>query len=224
VEVFRDEPGERKVPRGYLKVAQLKHEGDWQAARRAMPNLMRELREKTKLDVALQTEEVRPTQPEVIDFKFLYMHGRKKFELPKAKLEDFRFNLETGGLLFADACCGSKEFDESFRRLMTDLWPDGKYKLERIPLTDDLFGKELTGTPLKTVRCRREVDGKRDEGYPTVEPYLEGVKIDGRWAVIYSKYDVGCALDKTKSPTCLGHDYESAVRVGTAVVLYSLKR
>lgn len=217
-EVFRDDPKEREVPRGFLKVGQVRHEGDWQPAPRAMPNLMRELREKARLDVALQVKEVYPHLPEVIDFKLLYMHGRRDFRLPKEKLGDLRFNLETGGLLFADACCGAAEFRKAFEGLIDDLWP-GK-KLERIPLTDELFGKELNGAPLTEVRCRRQKNGR----YEAVEPLLEGVKINGRWAVIFSPFDIGCALEKTKSPSCLGHDYESAVRLGSAVVLYALKR
>jgi hypothetical protein len=50
------------------------------------------------------------------------------------------------------------------------------------------------------------------------------VKVDGRWAVVYSKYDVGCALEGHKSADCLGHDRDSATRIATAVVLYSLRR
>ena len=33
-EVIRDEADGKKVPRGYFKVAQLRHEGDWQPAPR----------------------------------------------------------------------------------------------------------------------------------------------------------------------------------------------
>ena len=53
---------------------------------------------------------------------------------------------------------------------------------------------------------------------------LEAWKIDGRWVVIYSKYDLGCALEGHKSADCLGHDRESATRLASAVVLYSLRR
>ena len=28
-----------------------------------------------------------------------------------------------------------------------------------------------------------------------VEPQLEGIKIDGRWAVIFSPFDISCALE-----------------------------
>ena len=57
--------------------------------------------------------------------------------------------------------------------------------------------------------------------YPVM---LEGIKVDGRWVVIYSKYDVGCAIEGHKAADCLGHDKESALRIASAVVLYSLKR
>jgi hypothetical protein len=223
VEVPRDEPEGLKVPRGFLKVGELKHEGDAQAARQAMPNLMHELREKSGLDVAIQADEVWPTKAQVLDYKFLYMHGRKSFSLPKEHLDNLRFNLEHGGLLFADACCGSKSFDESFRAFIGDLWPDKKYKLEPIPVTDELYSKELNGAIITSVRCRRDNAGKRDEEPREYEPALEGVKVGGRWAVIYSRWDIGCALEHHKSPDCMGHDYESAVRLGRAAVLYHLR-
>jgi hypothetical protein len=223
VDVAPDASSEPKVPRGFLKVGLLKHEGDFNAAAQAMPTLMGELRERSGIDVALKSEEVSPTKADVANYKFLYMHGRKKFDIAADKLADLRYNLEHGGLLFADACCGSKTFDESFRKFVGNVWPDGKYKLEPIPVTDELFSKELNGTAIKTVQCRHRTGDKIDTKYQEYEPFLEGVKVRGRWAVIYSKYDVGCALEKHKSPDCLGHDYDSAVRLGRAAVLYHLR-
>ena len=151
-DVAHDEPVPRKLPRGYVKAAQLQNEGDQQDAPRAMPNLMRQMREKAGLDVALQTEAIDPQRSEVIDFKFMYMHGRKGFDIPKDKLADLRFNLENGGLLFADAICGLKTFDQGFRKLMTDLFPNRK--LEVIPMTEELYSKELNDQAITTVRCR----------------------------------------------------------------------
>ena len=76
------------------------------------------------------------------------------------------------------------------------------------------------------MKCRHEkLDGSGPEqemrDYPVM---LEGIKIDGRWVVVYSKYDIGCAIEGHKSADCLGHDKESALRIASAVVLYSLKR
>ncbi|MBV9122837.1 MAG: DUF4159 domain-containing protein, partial [Planctomycetes bacterium] len=97
---------------------------------------------------------------------------------------------------------------------------------ERIPLDDDLFGKELNGTALASVRCRRErADGSGpDTEYRNVPPFLEGIRVQNRWVVVYSKYDLGCALEKHQSTDCLGHDYASALKLGTAAVLYAMMR
>jgi hypothetical protein len=222
VDVFRNDV-ERMQKRGYLKVAQVRHEGDWQPARQAMPNLMTAMR-KLGLDVALETQEVRLRDVDLVDFRFLYMHGRNTFSFTPDEIKRLRFHLETGGVLLADACCGSQAFNASFRKMIGELWP-GK-QLEPIQLGDELYSAELNGTAIREVRCRREgADGKRAETeMRTVPPALEGYKVNGRWAVIYSKYDLGCALERHPSPECLGHDYDSAVRLAGAVVLYAMRR
>jgi hypothetical protein len=231
-EIFRDEKAQT-IPRGYLKVAQLRHEGDWQPAPRAMRNLMAHLQDKAGLLVALKTEAIHPAQPDLLDYKFLYMHGRNTFSYSQGNrpvsdepaLANLRSDLQTGGLLFADACCGRKAFDASFREFVAKLFPDKK--LEPIPLDDVFFGEELNGKghAITTVRCRRERgDGSAEPEFRDVPPYLEGIKLNNRWAVIYSKYDIGCALEHHKSSDCLGHDFDSALRLGTAAVLYALKR
>jgi hypothetical protein len=229
VEIVREESKGQTIPRGYLKVAQLRHDGDWQPAPRAMRTLMANLQDKSKLLVALKTEAVHPSQRDVLDYKFLYMHGRAAFSYgdptggDAAALANLRANLQTGGLILADACCGKKAFDTSFREFVARLFPDKK--LEPIPLDDVLFSKELNGEAIVSVRCRRErADGGADREYRDLPPYLEGIKHNGRWIVIYSRYDLGCALEKHQSSDCLGHDHASALRIATAAVLYAMKR
>jgi Domain of unknown function (DUF4159) len=225
-EIIRDEADGKKVPRGYLKAAQLRHEGDWQPAPRAMRNLMIHVQDVLRLPVAIKTETVHPVQDRVLDYKFLYLHGRNTFNFggDARAIENIRAVLQTGGVLFADACCGKKAFDVSFRQFAERLFP-GK-KLEPIPDDDELFSKELNGEAIKNVRCRRESASSagNDAGYQSVSPSLEGIKLDKRWMVIYSRYDIGCALEKHQSSDCLGHDYRSALRLGSAAVLYALKR
>jgi hypothetical protein len=159
----------------------------------------------------------------------MYLHGRKALNWADADIENVKSNLVTGGLLLADAGCNGfdawKKFDESFRAVCKKMFPDSP--LQVIPATDPLFSPKLNGgSAITTVRCRRErTDGKGPEAeMRNYAPYLEGVKIDGRWVIIYSKYDIGCALEGHKAADCLGHDKESALKLGSAVVLYSLKR
>jgi hypothetical protein len=220
VEVFGDKP-ESNLPRGFLKVAQLKHDGDRHSSLGVTHNLMQHLNKKLGLDVSIQTQEMQLGDKDLLNYKFMYMHGRGEFTFADRDLRFLKANLEDGGLLFADACCGKKQFDASFRKMVRQMF--GK-DLEPIPLDDDLFSADLNHAAIKTVKCRREHAQGADVGYKTVAPFLEGIKVGDRWAVVYSKYDIGCALEKHQSTDCLGHDYESALRLGSALVLYALQR
>ncbi len=215
--VVKDDPPD--IPPNVLKVGQLNHGGDWKLAPRAMSNVVVHLHKTIGVDVAVKWEEVNVGTRKALDYKFIYMHGRKEFKFAKEDLNELRFNLENGGLLFADACCGSKDFDAAFREFLHVLLP--KHKLEPIPPSDRLFSKELNGTALTqdTIRGRTVNKGL----VQAMPPLLKGVKIDGRWAVIYSKYDIGCALERHQSADCLGYTPESALRIASAAVLYQLR-
>src|SRR4029077_5122505 len=98
---------------------------DWHPAPNAMRNLMAECR-KTGLDVILTTARVKFSKDvslsksdpgpirKIPEVRFFYLHGRRAFTPSDKELKDLAFNLHTGGTLLADACCGSKQFDESF--------------------------------------------------------------------------------------------------------------
>jgi hypothetical protein len=208
--------------RGYLQVVQLRHEGDWQPAPRAMHNLMVEAR-RVGLDVVLGTRPLFPSDEDVEKYRFFYMHGRGKFESDRADLKRLRYNLTSGGLLLADACCGKSPFDASFRKFIDELF-EGKHKLEPIPTSDELFKAELNGQDIDTVRRRVKEGGRVSPDYKTLPPALEGVKVDGRWRVIYSKVDIGCALENHSTPDCWSHHPQSALRLARAALLYALKR
>jgi hypothetical protein len=225
----KEVPGARKdpfqiPPRGFFEVGQLRHGGDAKVAPRAMRNLMDRLNQEYGLDVVLKTKfDLQLYSEETIDYKFLYMHGRGdiKADSNPESYKNLRFNLENGGLLFADACCGKEAFDKSFRQFVSAVFPEKEYTLQRIPLDDELFSKDLSGEALtdRNIKCRTERNGPMR----AMPPWLEGIKYKNRWVVIYSKYDIGCALEKHQSSDCIGYDVESAYRLAGAVVLYTLK-
>ncbi len=92
--------------------------------------------------------------------------------------------------------------------------PAPDQKLEPIPKIDDFFTRGI-GYDLANTQQTPAAGGKVD--YPD----LEGVKIDGRWAVIYSKLDLGCALQKQAGIECRGYTHESAMRIATDIVIYA---
>ena len=220
---------EKGVARGVFKVAQLKVTGDAEPAPAAVRNLMGYFRDRTRVDVSLGKELLLPGADNLRFYKFLYLHGRKPITFTDHDTDNVKGILQTGGLLFADAGCNGFEawqkFDASFRATCKKLFPDSP--LQVIPPDDPLYSAKLNGgQAVASVRGRREkADGKGPEAeMRNYAPYLEGVKIDGRWAVVYSKYDVGCALEGHKASDCMGHDKDSALRLASAVVLYALKR
>jgi len=96
-------------------------------------------------------------------------------------------------------------------------------KLERIPGNDEMFSNRFGGHQLKTVR-RREPQ-RPDGAASTVRegpPELEGIRFDDRWGVVFSQFDVSCALEKRQTMECRGYLPDDAARIGLNILLYSL--
>lgn len=212
--VFK-EGAEDEIKRNYLQVAKLRHGGDWNPAPMAVRNLAASLHDIAKVDVVRQQRDMDLLDPNLPNYPFSYMHGRTKFALNPQERENLAQYLRDGGVLFADACCGSEKFDESFRSLCSAIFPDRK--LTPIPPEHELYTRDI-GYDLKSVTFTRALDNKQGT------PQLEGIEVDGRYVVIYSKYDIGCALERHQSSDCKGYSHDSALKIATNVVLYALKQ
>jgi hypothetical protein len=53
---------------------------------------------------------------------------------------------------------------------------------------------------------------------------LKGIKLDGRWIVVFSPYDLSCALEQHEALTCRGYSREDAARIGLNVLLYTINQ
>ena len=200
--------------RGALRIAKLKHAGDWNIAPQAIPNLMDALRKPPlQLDVVITQKDLLPRDPNLIYYPLIYIHGRAACRFANEDLEALRRHLEPGGgTLFADAACGSPAFDASFRQFVAELLPEppaGPDPARR----PDLYRPRSAST-LKDVQYTKAAGGRR--GFPQ----LEGVKINDHWAIIYSKFDIGCALERHTGIDCKGYTYESAVKIAANIVIY----
>jgi hypothetical protein len=201
-------------PAGAFSVARLMHAADWNASRQAIPNLMDALRKPPfGLDVALGETSLVASDPSLVYYPVIYLHGRGAFCLPDEDLDAMRRHLRTGGgLLFADAACGSSAFDASFRRFAAQLFPN--HPLVPIP-TEDKFYTERVGFDLSRCQYNKAAGGTKDH------PQMEGVKVNGQWAIIYSKFGIGCVLDRDHDGSCKGYVREDALRIGGAVFICS---
>ena len=206
--------GQETPRRGALRIAKLVHAGHWDVAPLAVPNLMDTLRKPPlNFDVVVNHKELYPRDPNLVNYPLIYMHGRAAFQFSPEDIVLLRRHLEPGGgTLFADAACGSPAFDGAFRKFVGELLPD--QPLVPIPRDDEIFTQKVA-FDLSDAQYSKAAGGRRDF------PMLEGVKLNGHWAVIYSKYDLGCALERHQGLDCKGYSYDSALKITANIVIYS---
>lgn len=206
-----------------LKIAKLSHSGGSDDAPNALRNVLARAAE-----IGLQVDPTKtiiaPRLEELVDFPLVFMHGRNRFRFSDQQREDLRTFLEAGGCLFADAICSSPSFAAAFRDEMNRIFPE--YPLEPIPADDPIWDDDrYGGYDVRTVTISkpdRSVEGGfRKRRTP---PLLEGIKIDGHYVVIFSPYDISCALENAIVSQCEGYTREDATRIAINVLLYALNR
>jgi hypothetical protein len=214
-----------KLERAKLYVAEVKHGGGSGVAPAALVNLMKQLSVDTGLRVSAEKRELALTQESLFDYHLVFMHGRQSFTFSDAERKQLRAFVERGGMLFADAVCSSEEFASSFRREMAEIFPETP--LRPIPAKHAMFGELYGGFDLGTVTLRDprrgDAAGPLRTDVVKVPPELEGIQFGTRYGVIFSKYDLSCALERQNSLECTGYSRDDAAKIGINVVLFSLR-
>ena len=213
-------------PRGKFAIAKLKHLGGCDAAPRALANLMEQAAHDLNTRVEAHPKLIDITDPALFDYPVVFMHGRNVFRLTDGERKALHEYVERGGLLFADAICGNEAFAESFRREMAIIFP--KNALVAIPGNDPIWTKKYGGADLSKVKRRDPQPGKPGEpprsALREVPPELKGVRIGDRYGVIFSEFDLSCALEKHDSSECRGYTREDAARIGLNVIRYGMQQ
>lgn len=224
-----DASANRTFSLGTIYIANLQHPGGCTIAPNALPNLLRSAAQNLGLSMGIEQRMVGPLDPAMFKYHLLYMHGRNTFRFTQAEQEKLRTFIDRGGTLFANSICASSAFTESFEREMAEIFPSSK--LTPIPPNDPLLTDQFGGFNLPSVTVRvphRAEDGGRAE---MIErrgpPRLQGIRVNDaagtRWAVVFSPYDISCALEKQNSLECEGYSREDAARIGLNVLLYSIE-
>jgi hypothetical protein len=212
-----------QIQRGLLQVAKLRHTGDWDAAPQALHKVLVALNHTSGMLASTAQQNLVPGDGNLPTYPLAYMHGRSAFKFGRQEIENLRKYLDGGAVLFADACCGSPQFDQSVRDLARQLFPE--QKLAPIPITHELFSSGI-GFDIRKVKRRIPESGKlTDPLDPTLrdgEPFLEGIQLKGRYCLIYSKFDISCAVERQSSVGCAGYDSHDAVRIFVNVIRYAL--
>jgi len=215
-----------KMVRGKFAVAKLEHPGGCDAAPRALANLMEQAGHELNIRVETHPKLISMQDPALFDYPVVFMHGRNAFHLTDGERQALREYVQRGGLLFADAICGNEAFAESFRREMGLVFP--KNPLENIPPRDPIWTDKYGGSNLTAVTRLDPQPGRADEPMKTakrqVPPELKGVRFGDRYGVIFSEFDLSCALEKHESMECRGYTREDATRIGLNVLRYAIQQ
>ncbi len=112
------------------------------------------------------------TVPDLLRAPILFINGHRAPEFTGAERKNLRGYVDGGGLIFAEACCGSADFDRGFRKLIDEMFPDNADQLRL--LTED-----------------HPIWHSRNLLTPGIYP-LSGIRRSARTAVIYSPKDLSC--------------------------------
>lgn len=110
-------------------INKLRWRGDWNNHTRDLANFVRYAENTFEQRFRWQIVDILGKVDEWLDAPILFISGHQSPRLftdeEKEKLREFA---KRGGIILADDCCQSKEFDEGFRKLVADLFPDAPLK------------------------------------------------------------------------------------------------
>jgi hypothetical protein len=150
-----------------------------------------------------------------VELPLLYITGWTPMpELSEEMLDKLRRYIYDGGTLVVHAQCGRKEFVDSARKQLNRLFPQRQ------------LGPIDTDSPLfrSFYRITRMRVRKNAEKFKSMPPYLEGIYVGCRPAVIFSPIDLNCGWDVVRNPIQGGVLYhqDDALALGVNVVTCTL--
>jgi hypothetical protein len=199
-----------------LRVGQLETGGQWNPRPNALRRLLWELTQRTSIEAPLEPTPVKAASPALFRHPFLYWGGSG--ELPafsEEELRRLRRHLTYGGTMLIDSADADPggAFDRSVRRELARLFP--RTELERIP-NDHVVYKTFYLVDHQAGRTLRA-------------PYLEGLLIEKRYAVIYCQNDLAGAWSRDafgrwEHEVTPGGERqrEMAFRLGVNIAMYAL--
>ncbi|MDR1480501.1 MAG: DUF4159 domain-containing protein [Planctomycetaceae bacterium] len=220
-----DKKETQELPRGHIFAAVLDHGGGAGVAPRAVPNLLNWSEANIGFPVEAKAELVGATNKKFFDYPIYFMHGRSKFSFTKEERDNLKKYLLSGGLLFVNSICSTKAFTDSFQTEMKEIFNDKQ--LLPIQSDDLLFKNDFGGYAIKTLELRvpeRAPNKPMTTQKRSVEPELYGIKVNDRWAVIFSPNDISCALESAGTLECRGYTRDAALKLSVNVLLYALEK
>ena len=142
----------------------------------------------------------------------LYRSGYKPFQLEPAEVARLREYLRNGGTLIFNALVGHPDFYQSAVAAAQQILPESP--VYRLRLDHPLF---RSYHEIKEVKYRERAirDGVVSDAYP----WIDGVDIDNRTAIIISRFDIAMGWEKNRYDSW-GYEDADARRLGANILSY----
>ncbi len=155
----------------------LKRQGEWNLHLHDISHATDYISEKGQLAKQWRIVTLNASVDYLLRVPILYISGHEKLMFTDDEKKKLKEYVERGGTILGEACCSKKEFDESFRALMAELWPEGR--LQPLPATHLIYE---TPRPLK--ECRPEIQAM-------------GIAANqGRLGVLYLPHGISCQWER----------------------------
>lgn len=167
---------------------------------------LKTVNEKTNLFVDPKFHSVKLNEDAVFNHPFCVFSGEKSFELTEGERRNLRQYLKSGGFILSSPSCSNSDWDRALRRELKLVFPE--YKLKEIPMSDPLF------STVYEIKRLVEKKGK------TV--MLEGLEINGRIVMVYSKEGLNDVSHAKGCCCCGGNEIRDPVEVNVNILTYAL--
>lgn len=182
--------------------------GDWYGDPSSLPNLIDFISNHTNISVRPKEVRVKPTDPQLFLYPYLYMTGHGNIRFSDADIRSLRAYLTNGGFLHADDNYG---MDESFRREIKRIFPEKAFV--ELPFDHPIYHMkyDFTNGPPKI----HKHDGLPAQGL--------GIFNNGRLVIYYTyQTDLGDGWEDLDVHHDGPQKHEAALEMGTNIVLYAL--
>lgn len=165
-------------------------------------------------DVASQTSlrvnkkfcPVRLDAEALFDYPFCVMSGNEDFALSQKERQQLRKYLTQGGFLLVSPGCSDEKWDKSFRQEIKVCFPE--YPLQKVAMSHPIFS---TVNPIPSL--------VEKHGKPV---FLEGLEINGRLVLIYSKEGLNDVANAKGCCCCGGNEIRDPAKVNVNVFTYAV--
>lgn len=166
----------------------LKYSGDWDCDPTAMGNLAHQMERRTGSLIPFNSDTIDMTSPELQDVPFIFMTGHKDFKFTYDEIISLRKFTGNGGLIWINDSTdiGDSVYDKAVRREIGRVFP--RLDWEKIPMDHTIFKGPYDLTNGYKGYVIPPGDKYRQD-------YIEGLWVDKRLTIVYTRNDYGDGLE-----------------------------